>query len=103
MELSLRQLAYANDHCQKQGLISDVFLPVGIDVFTPEGRPSAVVKSSPVVKRFWIRTSLSTLHFIGVKLGSYNPFLDPTLYGSVYALGLFFYRRLHTGHQAQDT
>jgi hypothetical protein len=43
MELSLRQLAYANDHCQTQDLIGDVFLPVAIHVFTPEGRPGAVV------------------------------------------------------------
>uniref|UniRef100_A0A453IBJ3 Uncharacterized protein n=1 Tax=Aegilops tauschii subsp. strangulata TaxID=200361 RepID=A0A453IBJ3_AEGTS len=39
-------------------------------------------------KRPWVRTSLSALHFAGVRLGSYNPSPDPTLCGSFYALGL---------------
>jgi hypothetical protein len=37
-----------------------------------------------------VRTSLFALHFAGVRLGSYNPFPDPTLCGSFYALGLSF-------------
>ncbi|XBI50827.1 hypothetical protein VPH35_114177 [Triticum aestivum] len=41
-------------------------------------------------KRSWVRTSLSALHFAGVRLGSYNPSPDPTLCGSFYALGLSF-------------
>ena len=43
------------------------------------------------IKRSWVRTSLSALHFAGVRLGSYNPSPDPTLCGSFYALGLSFY------------
>ncbi|XBI79519.1 hypothetical protein VPH35_088957 [Triticum aestivum] len=42
-------------------------------------------------KRSWVRTSLSALHFAGVRLGSYNPSPDPTLCGSFYALGLSFF------------
>ncbi|VAI43153.1 unnamed protein product [Triticum turgidum subsp. durum] len=41
-------------------------------------------------KRSWVRTSLSALHFAGVRLGSYNPSPGPTLCGSFYALGLSF-------------
>jgi hypothetical protein len=39
-------------------------------------------------KRSWVRTSLSALHFAGVRLGSYNPSPDPTLCRSFYALGM---------------
>jgi hypothetical protein len=41
-------------------------------------------------KRSWVRTSLSALHFIGVRIWSYNPSPDPTLCGSFYALCMFF-------------
>jgi hypothetical protein len=43
-----------------------------------------------LLKRFWVRTSLFALQFAEVRLGSYNPSLDPTLCGSFYALGLSF-------------
>lgn len=48
-------------------------------------------------KRSWVRTSLSALHFAGVRLGSYNPSPDPTLCGSFYALGLSFFIYLFLG------
>jgi hypothetical protein len=73
-----------------ESLVPDLIYVTGTD-FTM-GMICLIFVLPTCAKSSWVPTSLSALHFAGlrVRLGSYNPSPDPTLCGSFYALGLSF-------------